>query len=87
STLHDELVLLVQAGLSPLEALQSATRNPARFLGLGDSLGTVEKGKLADLVLLSANPLIDVANTRKIDAVVVRGQLLDRKRLDELLRR
>ena len=56
-SLHDELALLVEAGFTPLQALQSATRSPAEFLGLLDSLGTVETGKIADLVLLNANPL------------------------------
>src|SRR6266699_6229980 len=56
-SLHDELTLFVEAGFTPLEALRAATRNPAEFLGLLDSLGTVEKGKIADLVLLNANPL------------------------------
>jgi hypothetical protein len=73
--LHKELALLVGAGLSPLEALQSATRNPAEFLGRLGSLGTVERGKIADLVLLDANPLEDIQNTRKIHAVIVGGKL------------
>src|SRR5262249_266934 len=68
--LHDELELLVSSGLTPTQALQAATWNPARFLGLERSLGTVEKGKLADLVLLDANPLEDIHNTQKIRAVV-----------------
>ena len=65
-SLHDELMLLVRAGLSPMEALQAATLNPARVLGLEDILGTVEKGKLSDLVLLDGNPLADITNTTKI---------------------
>jgi imidazolonepropionase-like amidohydrolase len=84
-SLHDELALLVEAGFTPLQALQTATRNPAEFLGLLDSLGTVEKGKIADLVLLNANPLEDIRNTQKIEAVVVNGRFLDRKELDQLL--
>jgi hypothetical protein len=84
-SLHDELVLLVKAGLTPMEALQAATRNPARYLGQLDSLGTVEVGKIADLVLLDANPLSDIRHTQKINAVVVNSRLLDRKALDELL--
>jgi imidazolonepropionase-like amidohydrolase len=84
-SLHDELALLVQAGLSPMEALQAATLKPARFLGKQKELGTVEKGKIADLVLLEANPLEDIRNTTKINSVVLNGRLLDRKALDQLL--
>src|SRR6266540_3013293 len=84
-SLHDELALLVKAGLSPMEALQAATRNPAEFLGVLDRLGTVEKGKLADLVLLDANPLEDVGNTRKIAAVVVNGRLITKSELQQML--
>ena len=84
-SLHDELALYVKAGLTPLEALQTATRNPAQFLGLLDRLGTVEKGKLADLVLLEANPLQDIANTEKINAVVVNGRFIDKAELQRML--
>src|SRR6266436_3659062 len=83
--LHDELKLLVSAGFSPLEALQTATLNPARYLGKEKDLGTIETGKLADLVLLDANPLDDIANTRKIRAVVLAGRYLDRAELDRML--
>lgn len=75
-TLHNELALLVEAGLSPLEALQAATRNPAEFLGRLGLLGTVERGKIADLVLLDANPLEDIQNTLKIHAVIIGGKLV-----------
>jgi imidazolonepropionase-like amidohydrolase len=85
-SLHDELVLLVEAGLTPMEALQAATRNPARAMHR-DDIGTVEAGKLADLVVLSANPLADIRNTAKIRAVVFNGQLHDRSSLDALLQR
>lgn len=84
-SLHDELALLVKAGLTPMEALQAATRNPAEFLGHLDSQGTVAVGKNADLVLLDSNPLDDIHNTQKIRAVFVRGKLLDRLALDQLL--
>ncbi|HSE97846.1 MAG TPA: amidohydrolase family protein [Blastocatellia bacterium] len=84
-SLHDELTLLVRAGLTPMQALQAATRNPARYLGLLDSLGTIEKGKLADLVLLDANPLEDIGNTRKIAAVIAGGRLIDKQQLNEML--
>jgi imidazolonepropionase-like amidohydrolase len=84
-SLHDELGLLVEAGLSPMEALQAATLNPARYLGKEKDLGTVEKGKIADLVLLDANPLDDIGNSRKIDAVVTGGKLLPRGELQKML--
>jgi imidazolonepropionase-like amidohydrolase len=86
-SLHDELELLVHAGFTPLEALQSATRNPAEYLGRLDTLGTVEEGKIADLVLLDANPLDDINNTRKIWAVISNGKILQRPQLDEMLLR
>jgi len=83
--LHDELAVLVQAGLTPMEALQTATLNPARFLGREHDFGTVATGKIADLVLLDANPLGDINNTRKIAAVVYRGKLYPRASLDAML--
>ena len=84
-TVHDELALFVQAGFTPLEALQTATLNPAKFLGLEKSLGTIEKGKFADLILLDANPLGDIANTKKISAVVVNGKYLPKDSLQKML--
>lgn len=84
-SLHDELELLVHAGFTPLEALQCATRNPAEYLGRLNTLGTVEEGKLADLVLLDADPLADIGNTRKIWAVIVKGKILLRPQLDEMV--
>lgn len=84
-SLHDELVLLVEAGLTPMQALQTATLHPAKFLGRSGELGTIEKGKLADLVLLDANPLVDIRNTRKVNSVVVNGRFLDRQILDRML--
>jgi imidazolonepropionase-like amidohydrolase len=86
-SLHDELALLVQAGLTPMEALQAATRNPARFMGREEDLGTVEKGKLADLVLLEANPLDDIANTKRIDSVIFDGRLFSKSYLNEMLKK
>jgi imidazolonepropionase-like amidohydrolase len=75
----------VTAGLSPMAALQAATRNPAVYLDKEKDLGTIEAGKLADLVLLDADPLADIRNTRRIAAVVYRGRLLDRAALDRML--
>jgi len=83
--LHEELQLLVRAGLTPLEALRSATVSPARFLGMQADLGTIEKGKLADMVLLRADPLQDITNTETIEAVVANGRLFERTSLDSLL--
>jgi len=85
-SLHDELGLFVQAGLTPMEALQTATRNPAIYLGLSDMVGTVEIGKKADLVLLEANPLENISNTKRINAVVVNGKLIPRVTLDKMLK-
>jgi imidazolonepropionase-like amidohydrolase len=84
-SLHDELALLVEAGFTPFEALQAATRNPAKYLNLADRLGTIEKGKLADLVLLDANPLADIDNTRRINAVVFNGKYLSREVIANVL--
>jgi imidazolonepropionase-like amidohydrolase len=75
-SLHRELELLVRAGLSPLEALGSATLGPAELFGLADDMGVVEEGRLADLVLLTANPLDDIANTQAIEAVVAGGRVV-----------
>jgi hypothetical protein len=84
-SLHRELGLLVKAGLTPMEALQSATRDAAEFLSRSTDLGTLEQGKIADLVLLDANPVDDIDNTRKIRAVVTRGTYLPRETLDRML--
>lgn len=83
----EELRLLVDAGLPPVAALQAATINAARAMQMDDRLGTVEVGKLADLVLLDANPLADITNVRRVNAVVANGRLLDRARLDQLVAR
>ena len=84
-SLHDELELFVRAGLTPFEALKTATVNPAAYLEREKDLGTIEKGKLADLILLDADPLADIKNTTRINTVIVNGRPLDRKALDELL--
>lgn len=84
-SLHDELANFVEAGFTPMESLQTATSNPAKFLGMEASFGSVEPGKIADLVLLGANPLRDIRNTQKITAVVANGRLFDRVALDEIL--
>jgi hypothetical protein len=76
-SLHEELALLVKSGLTPFEALRTATYNPASYLGSLDSLGTIEKGKIADLVLLDGDPLRDIHNTARISAVIANGRLID----------
>jgi imidazolonepropionase-like amidohydrolase len=84
-SLHDELANFVEAGFTPMEALQTATSNPAKFLGTEANSGSVEPGKIADLVLLRGNPIEDIQNTRKIELVVAAGRLFDRAALDQLL--
>jgi imidazolonepropionase-like amidohydrolase len=84
-SLHDELGWLVKSGFTPLQALQAATINPAVFLLKSDQYGVVEPGHAADLVLLDANPVEDIRNTRRIFAVVVGGKYYSRRILDEML--
>jgi len=84
-SLHEELQRFVAAGFTPLEALQTATLNPARFFNLEDQSGAIEPSKLADIALLRANPLEDISNTQKIAAVVSNGHYFSRQALDKLL--
>jgi imidazolonepropionase-like amidohydrolase len=84
--LHEELVLLARGGLSPFEIIRAATYEPARYFGMLDSAGTVAPGQLADLVLLDANPLRDIRNTRRIAAVVANGRLFQGEQRRRLLR-
>jgi imidazolonepropionase-like amidohydrolase len=85
STLHKELELLVDAGLSPAEALKAATYNNAKALGWLKTQGTVSKGKNASLVLLDKNPLEDIRNSRSINTVIIKGKVLTRKQLDVMM--
>ncbi len=85
ATLHDELEQLVAAGMSPHQALRAATLAPAKFFEEDDQMGSIEKGKRADMVMLDANPLDDIRNTRKIAAVFSRGKYYSRRSLDAIL--
>jgi len=85
-SLHEELERFVAAGFTPLEALQTATLNPAQFFGMEGQLGTIEEGKLADMVLLSANPLEDIANTEKVAGVFVNGRYFSHPQIEKMLR-
>ena len=84
-SLHDELAMLVESGVTPLAALQMATLNPAKFLGRTDKQGTIEQGKIADLVLLGADPLTDIRNTTQIQAVWLKGMYFDKAALSAML--
>lgn len=84
-SLHDELALLVEAGLTPEEVLLSATRLPATWLEIEDLVGTVEAGKYADLILLDANPMDDIKNTRKIAGVFLNGRWIAKEQIDVML--
>lgn len=84
-TVHREMASFVAAGLTPWKALEAATANPARFLNASADWGTIEVGRRADLVLLAANPLHDIVNTTRIDAVSIGGRWLDRRELDAML--
>jgi len=83
--LHGELEIYQQAGMTPLNVLQAATINGAKFLGVSDSLATLEAGKIADIVLLNENPLKDIRATKNIFAVIKNGVYFDRAGLDSLL--
>ena len=83
-SLHLELQRFVAAGFTPLEALQTATLNPAKFYGRTKDFGTVEQGRIADLVLLRENPLTNIANTRTVTAVIADGRYISQKQLNEM---
>jgi Amidohydrolase family len=85
--LHDELEWLTRAGFTPLESLQTATINPARFLGREAFEGTVETGKRANLVLLQGDPTLDIHNTKAIEAVIIKGKLLTKPTLGQIIAR
>jgi len=85
ASLHYELHLLVEAGLTPLQALEAATMTPAMFFGLENNIGAVQQGMIADLVLLNEDPLADIRNVAAIELVVKSGRAIGREQLDELL--
>jgi adenine deaminase len=85
--LHDELALMVEDGFSPHEALQAATSSVAEYAGQVRQFGTLAVGGRADVVLLDANPLEDIRNTRKIHAVILGGRLISRGELDDMVDR
>lgn len=85
-SLHEELNLLVKSGLSPLEAIKTATMNPAKYFNLEDELGLIEENMFADLVILDANPLENINNTKQINAVLKQGNYFDRTTLDQILK-
>ena len=84
-SLPEELELLVSAGLSPMEVIQTATLRAAEFLGVQGQFGSVERGKVANLVLLDANPLDDIRNLKRVRAVIFHGRILDKQNLDALV--
>lgn len=84
-SLHEELAVLVECGLTPMQALRAATLTPAKVLNKANDLGSIEVDKIADLVLLDGNPLDDIHNTQRIHAVILNGKLLNRAALDRLL--
>jgi imidazolonepropionase-like amidohydrolase len=81
ASLHHELEIMVDAGIPPLEVIKIATSNGAQALDIGDNVGTVELGKQADMIILSDNPLDNIRNTKKIEAVIVDGQFIDNKQI------
>jgi Amidohydrolase family len=84
-SLHQELEQFVKAGLTALEALQTATINPVRYLGIQDSAGTIDVGKIADILILESDPTDDIANTKRISAVILGGQLIEQNELNQIL--
>lgn len=86
-SLHEELAMLVKAGLTPLEAIKTATINPAKYFNLENELGLIQEGMWADMVLLDANPIENIENTKTIHAVIKNGKYFDRNELQTILKR
>ena len=84
-SIHEELEIFVhEAGFTPLEALQTATINPALFLDMEKTLGTIEKGKIANLVILSKNPLENISHSKSIEGIVLLGKYKSKKELKDV---
>ena len=86
-SLHDELALYVEFGMTPIDALRTATIIPIKYLKMTDSLGNIKNGKLADMVLLDANPLDNIKNTTKINTVIANGKIYNKDYIDSVLKR
>lgn len=86
-SLHEELSVLVKAGLSPLDAIKSATLNPATYFGMENELGSIKENMWADLLILNANPLEDINNSLSIETVIREGKVYDRNALDNMLKK
>ena len=86
-SLHDEVAMLSEGGLSNLEAIKSATYNPSKYFGMEKELGSIKPGQIADLLILKKNTLENISNTKEIEAVIKNGNLLNRKYLDSLLQK
>jgi imidazolonepropionase-like amidohydrolase len=84
-SLHEGLAEMTRVGFTPMEVIQAATISSARLIGREKAMGTVQAGKVADLVVLDANPLLRIENTRTVNTVVTNGRLLDRTTLDRML--
>ena len=78
ASLHHEFEILIEAGLPPLEVIKLATKNGAQVLGIEEDVGTIEPGKQADMIILSDNPVDEISNTKKVEAVINNGQLIER---------
>jgi len=82
---HWEMWMLAQGGMSPIEALRASTMNGAEYLGMGDDLGSLEAGKLADLVILGKNPLDGIENSDSVEMVMINGRLYDAPTMNEVI--
>ena len=86
-SLHEELIVMVEAGLSPLEALKTATLNPAKYFSMESELGSIKEGMWADLLILTSNPLENIKNTQQIEWVVKQGKYFNQEALNQIRKR